>query len=110
MREGANFARHSLASESKKSVRNMSRYQFANTVPFFEQYSNRYESLAKCIANEWTRLSHSTTADRILDFGSGDGSLLRLTLRQRVRLSEGCVISGCSGHAAKPSCSVVAGS
>jgi hypothetical protein len=28
----------------------------------------------------------------------------------RVRLSEGCVISGCSGHAAKPSCSVVAGS
>jgi hypothetical protein len=29
---------------------------------------------------------------------------------QGVRLSEGCVISGCSGHAAKPSCSVVAGS
>jgi len=60
----------------------MPRYQFADTVPFFEQYSNRSESLAKCIANEWTRLSHSTMADRILDFGSGDGSLLRLTLRQ----------------------------
>jgi hypothetical protein len=28
----------------------------------------------------------------------------------RVRLSERCVISGCSGHAAKPRCSMVAGS
>jgi hypothetical protein len=30
--------------------------------------------------------------------------------RERVRLSERRVISGCSGHAAKPRCSMVAGS
>ena len=58
----------------------MSRYQFASTVPYFEQYSNRLESLGQCIANEWTRLSHPTTVDRLLDFGSGDGRLLRVIL------------------------------
>ena len=35
---------------------------------------------------------------------------IKSAYRKRVRLSEGCVISGCFGHAAKPRSAMLAGS